>query len=224
MDSKDTPWQEQLIALYLFVCQHYQTTLWAFAQHFSNNDQPQFTDEELRTIYLFGTLKRHHGPRAIYDYTGDHLLEWFPTLPSYGGFIQRLNRLGSAFARLANDLLEGLSQHPRQTSPRPEPSYAPVIGLVDSCAIIMAQHGRSDTARVARQVADKGRCPVKRLSYHGVKLHLIAERRPGSLPLPQDLSRPCCRSVSRARTVASVDHADSAQEGASRVAVDRSCL
>ena len=68
MDFKDTPWQDQLIALYLFVCQHYQTTLWAFAQRFSNNNQPSFTDEELMTIYLFGTLKRHHGLRAIYDY------------------------------------------------------------------------------------------------------------------------------------------------------------
>ena len=187
MDAKDTTWQDQLIALYLFVCHHYQRSLWVFAQRFSNNNQPQFTDEELMTLYLFGTLKRHRGVRAIYHYTVDHLLEWFPELPSYGGFIQRINRLGSAFAHLANDLLELVIEHQGQTRPEPEPSYAPVIGLVDSCPIIMAQHGRSDTASVAPELADKGRCPVKRLYYHGVKLHLIAERRPGCLPLPRHM-------------------------------------
>ena len=185
MFTKDTPWQDQLIALYLFVCQHYQTTLWAFAERFSNNNQPQFTDEELMTIYLFGTLKRHHSVRAIYDYTGDHLRQWFPDLPCYGGFIQRLNRLGSAFGQLADELLSLIIAPQHQPSDSPVPSYAPVIGLVDSFPIIMAQHGRSDTARVAREVADKGYCATKRLYYHGVKLHLIAERRPGMLPLPR---------------------------------------
>lgn len=185
MITKDTPWQDQLIALYLFVWDHYQTSLWAFAERFSNNNQPTFTDEELMTLYLFGTLKRHRSVRAIYDYTSDHLRPWFPNLPGYGGFIQRLNRLGSAFGQLADELLGLVIAHQSKTSPEPQPSYAPVIGLVDSFPIIMAQHGRSDTARVAREVADKGYCAAKRLYYHGVKLHLIAQRQPGQLPLPR---------------------------------------
>lgn len=190
MDTQDTPWQDQLISLYLFVCQRYQHSLWAFAQRFSNNNRPTFTDEELMTIYLFGTLKQHQRLRAIYNYTSDHLLAWFPTLPSYGGFVQRLNRLGSAFAQLANELLDVLieQQSPSSTPPAAgQPSYAPVIALVDSCPVMLAQHRRSDTAAVAPEVADKGYCPVKRLYYHGVKLHLVAERRPGQLPLPRQV-------------------------------------
>lgn len=188
MIHKDTPWQDQLIALYLVVCHHYQRSLWPHAQRFSNNNTTTFTDEELMTLYLFGTIKRHRSVRAIYDYSVDHLRPWFPDLPCYGGFIQRLNRLGSAFAQLANDLLTLLTEHqdhPEAMPPRPWPSYAPVIGLVDALPIIMARHRRSDTARVAREVANKSYCPTKRLYYHGVKLHLIAERRSGSLPLPR---------------------------------------
>lgn len=184
MITKDTPWQDQLIMLYLVVCQHYQRALWVQAQRFSNNNQPSFSDEELMTLYLFGTIKRHRSLRAIYDYTKDHLLEWFPELPTYGGFIQRINRLGRAFAQLADLLMQDIPE-PQDL---PKTAFVPPetpIALVDAFPIIMAQHGRSDTARVAPQVADKGHCATKRLYYHGVKMHLIAERQPGQLPRPR---------------------------------------
>ncbi len=184
MIYKDTPWQDQLIMLYLVVCQHYQQSLWVQAQRFSNNNQPSFSDEELMTLYLFGTLKHHRSVRAIYDYTSDHLLEWFPELPSYGGFIQRINRLGSAFAQLADELMQRIPE----LQDLPETAFVPPetpIALVDAFPIIMAQHGRGDTARVAHEVADKGHCAAKRLYYHGVKVHLIAERQPGHLPRPR---------------------------------------
>ena len=62
-------WQDTLIRLYLYICHHYQGHLWVLAQRLSNNDQPQFTDEEVLTIYLFGIVRKHRTIQDIYDYT-----------------------------------------------------------------------------------------------------------------------------------------------------------
>jgi hypothetical protein len=41
--------------------------------------------------------------------------------------------------------------------------------------------------KVAREVVDKGYCSIKSLYYYGVKLHLLATRVKGTLPLPEAL-------------------------------------
>ena len=46
--------QYTLVRIYLFVCRHYRGRLAATAGRQSNNDEPDFTDEEVLTIYLFG--------------------------------------------------------------------------------------------------------------------------------------------------------------------------
>ncbi len=43
--------QYTLVRIYLFVCQHYRGRLAATTQRQSNNDRPDFTDEEVLTIY-----------------------------------------------------------------------------------------------------------------------------------------------------------------------------
>ena len=51
--------------------------------------------------------------------------------------------------------------------------------------IIMAQHGRRFHAKVAPEIATKnGYCATKKLYYYGVKLHAVASREKGSLPIP----------------------------------------
>jgi hypothetical protein len=49
---------------------------------------------------------------------------------------------------------------------------------------MLAKGSRSNTARVAGEVADKGCCASKSSYYYGVKLHAIALRRTAKLPLP----------------------------------------
>jgi hypothetical protein len=49
---------------------------------------------------------------------------------------------------------------------------------------MLASHGHSYSARVAREVADAGFCAAKKTRFHGVRLHCIAQRRVGCLPLP----------------------------------------
>jgi hypothetical protein len=45
------------------------------------------------------------GSKLGYNYTRSHLAEWFPKLPSYVAFIQRLNRLENLFPALAEHIL-----------------------------------------------------------------------------------------------------------------------
>jgi hypothetical protein len=47
-----------LIAVYLFVCEQFKSGLWQHVQRFSNNMNPEFTDEEVMTIYLFGIIQK----------------------------------------------------------------------------------------------------------------------------------------------------------------------
>jgi hypothetical protein len=43
--------QYMLVRIYLFVCRHYRGRIATTAQRQGNNDQPDFTDEEVLTIY-----------------------------------------------------------------------------------------------------------------------------------------------------------------------------
>ena len=64
--------QYTLVRIYLFVCRRYQHRLRAAAQRQSNNSKPDFTDEEVLTIYLFGIIKKRRTISEIYTYMADH--------------------------------------------------------------------------------------------------------------------------------------------------------
>ncbi len=48
--------ENQLIQIYLFVCQIYDTDSETCFQRLSNNNEPLFTDQELVTIWFFAHL------------------------------------------------------------------------------------------------------------------------------------------------------------------------
>ena len=168
-------WQDTLIQLYLFVCTNFKQQKHTTAQRLSNNDKPAFTDEEVLTTYLFGIIKRHKTVRALHDYARDHLAEWFPGLPGYGGYIQRLNRLSDSFPALIERLL---AQCPHE-------GVIEDVRIIDSMPIIMAQEKRASRASVAPEIANKGYCASKRMYYYGVKLHVLGLSREGTMPLPE---------------------------------------
>lgn len=168
--------ENKLIELYLLVCGCHDTNKKACFQRQSNNRKaPQLTDDELMTIYLFGHLNRHYQQKAIYDFTRQYWHAWFPRLGSYQAFNRRLSQLEPNFQVLVQQLWQ-LAQ------PRAQPAAEL---LLDSFPIILAAGARSRTARVARDYADQGWCAAKKLYFHGVRLHCVARRRTGTLPLPQ---------------------------------------
>ena len=126
------------------------------------------------TIYLFGLIKKRKTISEIYGYVVDHFPGWFPELPSYGGFNQRLNRLSAVFAPLAGDVLAEVSRE----------DVVETVRIADSMPIIMAKQKRSSQATVASEFADKGyaddrsfRCSSKSTFFYGVKLHAVGQRK-----------------------------------------------
>ena len=97
-------WQPRLITLYEFICKEYRELLWAYCQRFSPHVDLTFSAEEVLCVDLWGSLDKRRELRSIDDPTQRHLSEWFPRLPSYGGFVQWLNHLADVFVPLLEAL------------------------------------------------------------------------------------------------------------------------
>jgi hypothetical protein len=144
-------------------------------QRFSNNSSPEFTDQELMTIYLFVmTEQKYHQVNDIHRFAKEYLHSWFPKLPSYQAFNHRLNRLSEAFKALAKGLF---------TCFVPEDCDLKT-SLTDSMPIVTCK-GKNRKAKVATEIVDKGWCSTKNMYYYGLKLHLLGFRRPGTIPFPE---------------------------------------
>lgn len=175
-------WKDLLISIYFEVCKAFDEGLAAHTQRFSNNSaslEIRFTDQEALTVYLFGLLQNRRAVSEVYQYTKNHLKEWFPSLPSYQKFNERLNRLNSALAALCQHFshkvkLPGWLKNQQLTD-----------AVVDSMPVILAKRSRADSAKVAREIASKGHCSSKDLWYYGLKLHHLGVSVPRTLPVPQ---------------------------------------
>ena len=167
-------WQERLITLFFRIDTQFAYCLCACAERMSNNSKPGFSDSEAVTVYLWGIMNGHRKVKSIYEYVRNHLKEWFPKLPAYATYIQRLNRLPQAFAGLLSVIQNDF----------PLLSEQKHIFLIDSMPIMTAHAQGSSRAKVAREIADKGYNAIKETYYCGLKLHILAVRRNGRLPLP----------------------------------------
>ena len=166
-------WQEQLITIYLYVGKHYRQGLWTYCQRRSNYANLSFTDEEVITIYLFGIIDGRTRITKIYEDTNRYLRDWFPNLPRYEAYVQRLNRIAEVFAPLLELMIddqetEGLGR----------------AWLIDSFPVALAKQGHRFKAKVAPQLANAGYCSTKKLYYYGVRVHVIGRSQPGTLPQP----------------------------------------
>ena len=166
-----------LIEIYLFVCHVYDTSSETCYQRLSNNRDPEFTDQELVTIWFFAHLEGCFEKKMMHRLIEKYWREWFPHVPSYQTFVLRLNRLEPTFQTFGALLAGALA-----ATKTPEFDH-----LVDSLPVMLAQHGHSYGARVGREIADIGFCAAKKTRFHGVRLHCIAQRRMGRLPLPSQV-------------------------------------
>jgi hypothetical protein len=166
-----------LIEIYLFVCHVYDTSSATCYQRLSNNRAPEFTDQELITIWFFAHLEGCFEKKRMHRLILKYWREWFPLLPSYQTFVLRLNRLEPTFQTFGAVLSNALA-----AQRTPECDH-----LIDSLPVMLAQHGHSYRARVGREMADIGYCAAKKTRFHGVRLHAIAQRRANRLPLPHQV-------------------------------------
>jgi hypothetical protein len=132
MDTAST-----LVRIYLFICQRYRGRLAAVAQRQSNNADPDFTDEEVLTIYVFGLIKKRSTISEIHEYVEDHFSDWFPDLPSYQSYNRRLNRLSAVFAPLVEETLTEIACKKTRDD---------IIRIADSMPIMLAKGQRASGA------------------------------------------------------------------------------
>jgi len=166
-------WQIQLITLYLEVCNHWQDGGWTQVQRFAPYADLSFTDEEAVTIYLFAVaMEQKRKVKDIHGHARRYWRDWFPRLPGYGAYVQRINRIADCFPGLLERFCE-------------TGDAASFAGLADSMPVILARQGRRFNAKVAPELAGSGYCPTKNLYYYGVKVHLVGDRQPDTLPNPR---------------------------------------
>jgi len=80
---------------------------WAQAQRHAPYADLEFTDEEVVTIYLFAVaMAQKRQIKAIHRHAGRYWRDWFPRLPGYGAYVQRLNRLADCFPALLERFCE----------------------------------------------------------------------------------------------------------------------
>ena len=166
-------WKTNLIQLYCAVCEH-NSTIENLAQRLSNNFRPKFTDAECITVYLWGLSRSLFQQKAIWQYTKDHLSEWFPDLPSYQAFNRRLNFLAPVLTCLSESWMDMVS-----AAAEDEGDYA-----VDSCPVMLAVRSRSSNAKVAPEICSKSYNSTRKEWYYGVKLHAFVSKHYGKLPTP----------------------------------------
>ena len=174
MNTKEK--EDKLIEIYFYVCEKFEYDLKYCCQRFSNNNKPDFTDQEIMTIYLYTIHQEERFKcKQIYRFADTYLRSWFPKLPSYAAFNNRINRLSEAFTHLVRSLLAEFV--PKDCSKE--------FSLLDSLPIITCSGKRA--GKVATELTDKGYCSTKRMYYYGSKLHVLAFYHKGHLPFPEDL-------------------------------------
>jgi hypothetical protein len=166
----------KLISIYLYICDIFDSRFKGTCQRFSNNSNPDFTDQEVMTIYLYAmNVEQRLKIKQIHQYANDYLRSWFPLLPSYEAFNVRINRLSEAFRILSEILL----------SENCPPGCDLNTSVMDSIPIITCSEKRSPS--VAKKITDKGYCSSKSMYYYGLKLHALAFHRPDHLPFPESI-------------------------------------
>ena len=165
----------KLIELYCYVSAIYDSRIAYTVQRFSNNCLPKFTDEEVITVYLWATLQKQFTKKDVYKYAINHLIEYFPNIPSYQAFNKRLNNLHEAFKEITA-ILAALFENKFS---------AFTESVIDSYPIALAKDKRSYKGKVANLICNKGYCATKDFHYYGCKLHVIAHVRPKTTPYPE---------------------------------------
>lgn len=173
-------WQDQLISIYLTVCEFFsQLSPYIFLK-IGPNSSPSFSDEEAITIYIFGIIQNLRNKKAIHKHFKNYLIEWFPDLPEYEGFVARINKLDNVLVEFIPYILKDEKFHSINNNPEN-------LAVVDSMPIVLAKGYRAHKCKTANDFATMGYCSSKKMYYHGVKCHVIANFQSGTLPSPKIL-------------------------------------
>jgi hypothetical protein len=95
--------EENIISLYLRIEEAYLKVIKSGRLR-GRGEEPALSDVEVLTIEIFGEWQGLHEEKAIYDYTRNHWLGWFPRLPHYQNFRRQCANLRWVKERLIEEL------------------------------------------------------------------------------------------------------------------------
>ena len=167
-------WQSQLVSIFFIVSEIFDEGVSLNVINNSNYSS-RLNDAEVLTIFFFGLLSGHKDIKSIYWHTRNHLPGWFPELRGYEAYNNRLSKLADILPIILEALLKRCSVMKNCELHR----------LIDSFPIILAKSKRSQNAKVAPGLADKGYCASRGEYYYGVKVHVIGISRENSIPIPE---------------------------------------
>ena len=82
MISRDK--DDKLVRIYFYICDKFEE-LQFYCERFSNNNEPEFTDQEIMTIYLYTMQHEGHTKvKYIHRFASEWLGSWFPPKESFG--------------------------------------------------------------------------------------------------------------------------------------------
>lgn len=139
-----------LVKIYFYVCHRSDIELKYICERFSHKNEPEFTDQEAVTIYLYVMrFENRFNVKDMIEFASGYLHDWFPKLPSYKAFNVRINRLSEVFRVLSETVLNDFVPQ----------CCSKTIKLIDSMPVITCFGKR--TAKVAKVITDKGYCSTK---------------------------------------------------------------
>ncbi len=93
--------------MYMYISDVHKTSMRLQCQRFSNNSNPEFTDEEVLTDYLYcGYCQRYNNIKEIHTFAKEYLSSWFQKFRSYQTFFVRRYILSETFKVLVETMIE----------------------------------------------------------------------------------------------------------------------
>ncbi|MFL6282141.1 MAG: hypothetical protein ACJ74Q_03125 [Pyrinomonadaceae bacterium] len=94
-----------LIDIYLFVCCVYDTSSQTCYQRMSNNREPEFTDQELITIWIFAHCEGCFEKKRMHALILKYWRSWFPRFAQLSNFRPAAESFGADFSDSRNVLV-----------------------------------------------------------------------------------------------------------------------
>lgn len=157
-----TTFEDLIIIIYVIIDDLYQHVAPPEVSMRRNVQQAQLSDPEIITISLCGELAGVDSENAWYSFVKKNYNHLFPKLCSRS----RFNRTRRALLQTTGRLRQELAN----VFPVPKSRYF----VVDSFPLAVCKFGRARYCRAFRgQGADYGRCPSKKETYFGYKVHAL---------------------------------------------------
>jgi hypothetical protein len=152
-----------IIAVYLVVCEHYQS-IKKHCRLRRGGFAPGLTDEEVITIEICGEYFKLECDKDIFAYFHKHYLHFFPKLTDRTLFVRQAANLWQVKAAIQKRLVlvSGQANDP--------------IQVIDTLPLPVCVVTRARRDRCFKTEADFGYCAAKDLHYYGFKLGLRISR------------------------------------------------